>query len=322
CLKPKLHIFTLTSISLMMLACAGGYEHAEDSQQNSSATSDGVNLLQMANHLDEEILEIARSMKPGSQLAQQFAAGVISETRIPCPGGGERVRTVDNQGPPWFSTGDIYTTTFVECVQGNVLSNGSRFMSIDEITGQPYVTDQWSSTTTIARQNLVRTNLQTNLSSSADSRATTSIIATAIPATFGFFSYEQESVREWDLSQPNNGEISTNSGSATIRTTYDDTNTGAFTWWFEISAQSSIFGATSAKTLETLQGITNQAPESGRFEVIKTDLGGASEIHLATLIGNGLVLVESDLNGDGIIDSTTETSWNQLLIDPIIFQFF
>lgn len=289
--------------------------------QTSGARSQGsVNLLSVATGgvapsgapwqaKDTDVLGVAQARVP----VDGFSILAITETVTPCSGGGTATATVDNQPPPWFSQGDYYTTTYANCIRGTESINGARKFSVDTMVGQPYVDNTWSVATTMASQNLVRVNTVNGDTSSADGSATTTISAVGN-------AYTQASKGTWSRTHPNNGSQQLWAATFDMAYAWDDT-LATYTWTFKVATESSLFGNTAAESLTPLAGTINQAPETGKLKLTQAT-AGVTTITLITAQGGGNALVEVDNNADGTIDSSVVYRWTDLMIDPILYQFF
>lgn len=316
-------------ISLILFACADPEPLLTTAGTGSQVQN--INLLHLAGNesqaletpwvgQDQNLLDTIRNRTP-----QQFGgrmARVVTETQFPCSGGGLQTRTVNNQAPPWFSAGDVYTTTYQDCVLGATLINGARIFSVDSMTGQPYVDSTWETTTTMSRQGFSRTNTVTGNVSLAEGRVTTSLAGTQLATNPGWFAYVQTTSSEFSRQWDNNGATQTRSGSTQISYRWEDTPASAFEWEFDVSLSSSQFGDSAARTLSVLTGIRGQPPESGQLEISRTGIDGVTQRSLVTAIGAGNVRVETDIDNDGVIDTTQTMSWNQLVIEPLLYQIF
>ena len=313
---------------LFVSACADQKPVLNTSLQTNTQS---LNLLQLAGNdsqpletpwiaRDQDILDAAKNRTP-DKLGGPMAR-LVTETQIPCIGGGLQTRVVDNQAPPWFSTGDIYTTTYQDCLQGATLLNGSRVFSVDSMTGQPYVTPTWDTTTTMARQGFSRTNTVTGAVSLADGTRTTALVATQLPENINWFAYEQITSGSFSRQWENNGSTQTSTGSTSVTFRWDDSPGSGFEWEFDVSTSSSQFGDSAAVTIVPLTGTGSQPPESGQLALTQTSVDGIIKASLVTAVGGGNVLVETDVDNDGVVDTTQTISWNQLIIEPLIYQMF
>jgi len=323
-------ILVLFVLSSLFVGCGEGRQTMSHTEQlTQSAKADGVNILSLAssdsanlqtpwNAQDKNLIQTINLRSPN--LSPD--ARLVTETSFPCSGGGTITRTVDNQGPPWFSQGDTYTTTFTDCVQGNTQTNGVRTFSVDTLVGQPFIDPTWNMSTTMSRQNFVKLDLTTDLSSSADGSVTTSVDATQDANNPNWYSYVQTTTGNWNRTHPNNGTDVTSSGSVNVTFSFSDDPASRYSWDFDVMADSSQFGSTAAKTLTTLEGNNNMPPDTGKLSITKVDTAGQTTITYVTAQADGQVLVEVDVAGDGTIDSTNTTTWSQLVLEPLIFQFF
>lgn len=259
---------------------------------------------------DVDVLAAARSRVPGSQLV--LAAAVSTTT--PCPDGGTTTQTTDNQPPPWFSQGDVYTTTYANCVRGTTELNGEQSFSVDVMTGQPYVDADWSMATTVAWKNLTRTTVGGNDANTVDGTMTEKTTVTNTNT------YLQEFSGDSTRTRPNNGTTTTSTETYQISYGWDEV-TRAYTWDFSVVSTSPIFGDEDIKSVQTFNGVLGQSPESGQFELRKTDLAGAVSLVKVTAVGGGNVRVETDRDNDGVVDSVETTGWNQLILNSLLYRF-
>lgn len=258
---------------------------------------------------DVEVLNIARARVP----PDGFSILAITETVKPCLGGGNTTYVVDNQAPPWFSQGDTYTTTYTNCIQGSETINGSRKFSIDKMVGQPYVDPVWSVATTMASKNLVRVSTVSGDSTSADGSATTTLSSDNT-------AYKQASKGSWTRIHPNNGAQQQWSASFDVVYAWDET-AKTYTWDFNVSTTSSLFGNATAESLVQLAGTVDRSPETGKLKLTQ-HVADVTSITMITAQGAGNALLEIDSNGDGTFESSTVVPWSDLMIDPILYQFF
>jgi hypothetical protein len=318
--------------SQVSIADSSGAPAAQPETTNEPASV--VNMLSLASPggLDQTAPWNAQENGVLNSLQQSFAdtsggltARAVTETETACSGGGVQTRIVDNQDPPWYSAGDVFTTSYSDCVEGNTLTNGSRSYSVDEMTGQPYVTPSWSTTTTMAKTDFSQTNLINNMTTLLNSTDTVALTAEQVPNSPFAFTYTQTTTSTWDNTRPNNGVDTTSSGNVDVTYTWEDFSANPnprYTWDFVIDTQSSIFGDNRTESLETLSGPMYQAPDSGVVLMTKTDLNGNTTITRITAQSGGVAQVETDIDADGVFDSTSTQPWNQLMVDPILYQYF
>jgi len=279
------------------------------------ASSDGASLNSPWNAQEQDLLTLAKQL-PSNSDDIELALGAITEVQTPCVGGGVVTVTTDNQGPPWFSQGDSYTTTFVDCIRDNTTTNGARGFSVDVMVGEPYVDPEWTMKTTLFRENLTKVDILNDRVHLADGRS-----STEISAFNNNTAYTQITTEDWLRTQPNNGVESSDSGTRSVTYSWDDV-ARTYEWDFNVTKSSSIFGDMKAQTLATLTGTLDLQPEAGQFVITKTDVSGAERITTITALGEDMVQVEVDSDGDGVIDSTNEMLWTQLLIDPMLYSPF
>lgn len=257
---------------------------------------------------NNDLLRIAATRTPGSAVVQ----AAIIEVTTPCDGGGTVTDTQDNVPPPWYSEGDSYTTTYAACVVGDTQTDGSQSYSVDVLQGQPYIDVSWSSGTTIARD-LTRTNLVTGDVSYAIGSMSESL------TVVDNIQFTQVTAGESNRNWFNNGVEQVGVESYNVTYAWDE-NTQIFQWDFVVSSTNMALGDSSAQTVTTLTGTIGQPPEQGSFTTSKTSFGTTTTSTI-TAIGGGNVLVETDSDGNGVIDLTSETTWNQLILDAPLNQF-
>jgi len=280
------------------------------------ASSDGAALNSPWNAQEQEVLRLAKQL-PSNSGDIEFALGAITETATPCADGGVVTVTTDNQGPPWFSEGDHYTTTFTDCVRNNTMTNGARGFSVDVMVGEPYVDPEWTMTTTLFRENLTKVDILNERVHLADGRSSSEISASNNNTAF-----TQITTEDWLRTQPNNGGETSDSGTRSVTYSWDDV-AQTYAWDFNVTRNSTIFGNMEAATLSTLTGTLNLQPEAGQFAITTTDASGVvMSITTVTALANDTVRVEVDRGGDGVIDTSNEMLWTQLLIDPILYSPF
>ncbi|MDH5546667.1 MAG: hypothetical protein OEZ43_13820 [Gammaproteobacteria bacterium] len=257
---------------------------------------------------DRGLMRIAAARTPDSDIAK----GVVLETTTPCEGGGTLTDTQNNEPPPWYSQGDSYITTYSACVTGDTQVDGTRSYIVDVLTGQPYVDVSWSTGTTIARD--IR---RTDLISGQVSYAKGSM--SELMAVVDGVQYTQILAGSSDRNWFNNGQEQIGIEAYEVTYAWDET-TQLFEWDFKVQSNGPVTGESAAETVQTLRGTLGQPPESGQFRSAKTS-SGVTSVSTITAIGGGNVLVETDSDGDGIVDNTTETTWRLLLLDSPLNQF-
>ncbi|MDX1810334.1 MAG: hypothetical protein R3240_00180 [Gammaproteobacteria bacterium] len=272
----------------------------------------GVDVTQPWNAKDSSLINTIRS-----RAIDTVSTDAITETVTACSDGGNTRSIVDNQGPPWFSEGDVFTTVFEDCVQGNTLITGQRSYSVDVMQGQQFIDPEWSLTTAIDRD-IVNTNLVTDSINANKGTARTEVAVTNTTQ------YSQILSGNYESSRPNNGVQVDDTAEYMVTYQWDEAPDGFYTWNFELTTTSTnpVFPEkTVTKTLETLTAPNNQAPESGKIETSQTK-DGTTQITTITATGNAAVLVEVDVDGDGVVDSTSESTWQEVVLDPFLYQFF
>lgn len=316
---------------LLGLLSACGPDYSELREHEHPAGQGGVNVLSLAGGdlapleapwqaRDDQLLRITSNpdLHAGADDdVRDLAMAAITETVLPCSGGGTETLTQDNIDPPWFSAGDTFTTTFDQCLRGNTLYNGQRIFAVDDMVGMPYVDPQWSITTTISRVGFTRSNQLNGEVTLSEGSATTELTGSQVAGPFQV-EYLQRSFGGWNRSRPNQGTEVTSTSRFDITYGWDNSR---FTWEFDVSLSSSLFGDTEVVSLEVLSGQIGMPPDSGQFRATKS-VAAATSIQLVTVLGNGQVQVETDSDGDGVVDNVATMDWFQVMLEPILYQFF
>jgi hypothetical protein len=132
--------------------------------------------------------------------------------------------------------------------------------------------------------------------------------------------YLQEFSGDSTRTRLNNGAPTTSTETYQISYGWDEL-TRAYTWDFSVISSSAVFGDEDIKSVQTFKGVLGQSPESGQFELRKTDLTGAVSLVKVTAIGGGDVRVETDKDNDGVVDTVETTGWNQLILNSLLYRF-
>lgn len=203
-----------------------------------------------------------------------------------------------DEDPPGQSTGDSYSTVYDNCDQVTRSMNGFSSFTIDEQTGIPYQPGSaWTLTTTAATDlTLLYANgeqvIQADLTYStgtADGVVFTRSVNGTNSQSIMFDGIGNSSSGIYTISIDSN--ITTREYSKNI----DISRTGAF-------------GVRMTKTLQPLVGINGPA-DSGILQITTTNPAGQTSVATYTGLGGGAVLEEIDLDNDGVIDSSQETTW-------------
>ena len=257
---------------------------------------------------DTGLLNLLKSRQPQSEQV----LGAVVEVTVPCSGGGTQTDLTDNVAPPWFSEGDRYETIYSDCVVADTRTNGRRGFSVDIMTGQAYVDPNWTLATTISRD-LTRTNLLNNETTFAIGNASEQMTVSNITT------HEQLLSGNSNRSWINNGVEQVATEQYQVTYSWDETSL-VFSWDFDVASSSTLFGDSTAVSLQTLTGTMGLPPEAGKFQSSET-FNGVTSISTITATGGGAVTVELDSNGDGIVDSTTSSTWAELILNPALLPF-
>jgi len=238
----------------------------------------------------------------------------LTETVVPCAGGGTMTQIVDDVDPVGLSTGDTRSTVYANCARdaaGVNITNGSRGFTTDEVIGTPFIDATWVSRSTMFRNNFVRTNTASGNSRTTDGSTTTGI-----------------SITDNNLvSQQANGSGSTSRTNATTSTSsnYDfnldfnwDVTAQVYEIVFNVNVESTNTQSTGSTVVTNIPitGVLGQAPNAGQLTFQRLTDAVVVSIVTGTAQADGTVLVEVDNNADGVIDtSTVETDWSGVLFN-------
>jgi len=237
---------------------------------------------------------------------------VVSEQSYPCPGGGTMTVIRDDQGPPWPSQGDSYTTRFAACVQGAATLDGTRRFTFLEMTGQPYVDPDWRTVSEVVLEGFSSAGAWGTRTVDGQGRIT--------QESQGGTRFTRLSEGDWRALSDQNGQRRTTADRYRIDQRWDQA-AGTQRLEFDVSSRDSQFGDVRARTLTPLAGAVGGAPDSGRVEIVRTAPGGRVSTTWITALGGGQALVETDSDGDGVPDAQTETSWFSLGVERFLYVF-
>lgn len=228
------------------------------------------------------------------------ALAATTTTRV-CAGGGSVTTDTNDVDPVGPSTGDSLKVTFSNCVEGGRTLNGTVNSTVVTLTGTPGSGAFTLNTT----------------------RATDLTIATAAGATIK--SKATSSVNEASDGVKTTRNVKGNSavdvtGTATSSSTQDydiasttDAATNTFTQTASLKSTSTTGGGHEVATPTPISGTIGSAPSAGIITIKHTAADGSISLIKATIQTDGTVLVETDSNGDGVIDTTTTRSWFGLI---------
>jgi len=299
----------------------GGVSFSTTTNQNSTnSTSSNVsstldsNLGEFDSALNNSALDFVFVAPPSQTATTDSVVSplALSEVVTPCVGGGSMQRALDDVEPVGFSTGDTRTTSYLDCIRSagsNIILNGSRGFIANQIDGAPFVDLNWSMMTTTFQDNMSRADIASGVSRVINGSTTTGI------TVFGN-----------NVSQIASGSGSVirvdNTGSKISEHQFElqfdwDTATQAYRWMFNVSVtvnMNSVQSTIQAETGQIFTGVFGQAPVSGSLKVIHNSAGVMSSIMVLNAQPGGTVLIETDNNADGVVDSAViEPSWDNAL---------
>jgi len=272
----------------------------------SNVTLVDVNLNEFTNPLASNVDLVFVASGVGDKSSKSIGALAITETVTPCRGGGTTTRTVNDVDPVGFSTGDSRATLFTDCIQrtgGTAVINGTRSFTADLVSGVPFVDPVFAVKTTMAN-NIERVDAA-NASSFAENGTSTTNIDSTATATIHASSGQGSIVRTEATSSTN---VAYN---FSMDFTLDKT---AHTYTMQMDLSVDTTGVTNSgiavTTPITFEGTHGQSPTAGQLRVSKFTNSVMASMVMMTAQADGTVLVETDSNGDGVIDTTvTQPNW-------------
>lgn len=233
----------------------------------------------------------------GRSSSQMVTVQAVYTDPYVCSGGGSYAdawNDVDNDLTD--SAGDSYSTTYSNCVEAGITTNGAVSASLVSFSGSALGDYTMSGTFGFDNLSVSYTGLSFNMnggmSYSASRTGTNASATVSIPSLV--------------ITEP--------SGSATIANAtlqyLQDESTLAYSYSISATVSSTAAGGqVTVTTLTPFAGTGTGYPVSGSIRM--TGAAGSSVALTAT--GGGNVRLDVDGNGDGITDSTTNTTWPALV---------
>ena len=317
----------ITFLALLAAGCGGAgtdQNNHPNPSANSSLEKESAETTLAATSVQLETIALMTGSTSGDPTsfegtleAQQVAAfandvsgQAITTTTVFCGGnpavdnGNGSITTENNDvDPAGTSTGDTVTVTFADCNQFGRVIRGSRIYTVNTGTGTPgagaFTLDTTRSadiTSTSARG--VRTDVST-ASTKIDDTGTVLTVTSSGTST--------------GTSTPTGGVADTRTATFSADSTQDQTNQ-TFTRSFKSSSESTAGGTHSIETTTPLSGTINSAPTAGIIKITAQDPAtSVTRITTITALPGNLARIDVDQNGDGVIDSTIEASWNGII---------
>lgn len=216
--------------------------------------------------------------------------------------GNGSVTTVANDADPAGpSTGDSLTVTFTNCVEGGRTLNGSVNSTVVTLTGTP-----GSGTFTLNTTRATDLTIATAAGATITSKATSSV------------NEASDGVKTTRTVKGNSAIAVTGAATSSSTQEYDVSNTtdaaaNTFTQTASLKSTSTTDGGHEVTTPTPISGTIGAVPSAGVINIKHTAADGTISLIKATIQADGTVTVESDTNGDGVVDTTTTRSWFGLI---------
>lgn len=327
----------VSAVALILGGCGGGGGGTKDTSKNTvlppvNSTVDGINTSQTdaeiktAASLQLEAVALAIGSTSGdptsteglieAQQVAQFASGsigpfVVTTTTIFCgadpaadTGNGSIVTVRDDVDPPGTSTGDTVKVTFNDCNQFGRVISGSRTYTVVNATGTPgpgavfaLETTRSGDITTVSTR-----GTRVSVNTAAAKISSTGTVVTAANTGDGT-----------DTVTPVGGTPDVRTRTFSTDSTQDSSNQ-TFTRSFKSTSKSTTQGDQTVETITPLSGVIGAPPTAGVIKIsIVNPAANVNQITTITALPGGLVRIEVDNNGDGVIDSTVEVPWTGLI---------
>ncbi len=312
--QNRLFIFPLFALITSLVACGGNDDGEQEPLPNNQEIDTSTESLVNVTGDTTNAFDLGAFANTDVQRAFNFqdtVVGLATTTNVqycssPDPlnvdtGNGNVTFTHVDEDPPGRSTNDSHTTNYNNCQMGTRALNGSSSFTVVELVGVPFESaTAWTLTTTgttdltitfPTNERTVKSNYNFSSSTADGVQFTRSVRGTSektrtLNSVLRTSSSVFNVLRDWNVS------------------------TNAYTKEIDISRTGS-FGTRERKTLTPLAGVGGP-PETGVLQLTDTTLTGETSMTTYTALGGGNVLVEVDSNGDGVIDTTTETTWSAL----------
>ncbi|MBI3771363.1 MAG: hypothetical protein HY272_01460 [Gammaproteobacteria bacterium] len=244
---------------------------------------------------------VMKALAQKNQLTPNTARAVISLPVMNCPGGGTRNTGWDDKDTPDMGD-DIVTIIENNCIEDGVKTNGSVTIAFTSVTGDLTVGGAWSYAAKTTYSNFVWTEAGENTTMNGAAAITMSTSDNVL------FKFEFSALAGGDT-------FTISDSSDTIQlidfaiTGTDNDNTTEYIFALDGKMASvKLGGSVTAKTTAPFMGLGVNDPSSGVMV-----LTGANNTKITmTTIDSTNVRLETDSNGDGIVDDTKTVTWNSL----------
>lgn len=328
----------ISAVALILGGCGGGGDGTKSTDNNSalppvnSTVVDGVTTQQTDEQiktdasLQLEAVALALGSSSGdptsteslieAQQVAQFANGsigtfAVTTATIFCgadptadTGNGSIITVRDDVDPPGTSTGDTVKVTFTDCNQFGRMINGSRTYTVVNASGTPGPGAVFALETTRSADMTTVSTRGTRLSvnTAAAKISSTGTVVTATNSGDGT-----------DTMTLVGGTPDSNARTFSAESTHDSSNQ-TFTRSFKSTSKSTTQGDQTVETITPLSGVAGAPPTAGVIKIsIVNPTANVNRITTVTALPGGLVKIEVDNNGDGVIDSTVEVPWSGLI---------
>jgi len=301
-------ILLLAVLSPVLLLTACTFEVAE--RESTPAISEQDEVLVSLAELTQQDMDTILAL-PDKAAEFAAAATTVHFCSSPDPlnvdAGNGSVTYINNDiDPPGRSTGDNVETIYANCTHsvlltGEVVIDGSIRYVVNDLHGAPAQTDVWNIDTTATANLTVSTPLASRTTTSnfnLQYGSTDGVVVTR--AIKGDASYVQSIAgMQSEISRVYDAVYTEDKASQTYESRFD------------VTRENAGIGSKRYATTPALSGPVGQPPESGAMTVTEA-IAGVTSIVTITALGTGNVQVDTDSNGDGVIDQTEQTTWSDI----------
>lgn len=270
-------------------------------QSQTDSALDALSSGSSTNPLKQVALARQQAAKRAIQAAKSGLQVSASDT-LPCTVSGSVTITVNvaNLSAPLQSAGDSVGASFNACVEAaGIVIGGSLGISVVSVTATTSVWDVQANNLSITIGNHVWRESGTTRLTTDDSTAGVSKMTTTSARSTHFLSVDGQQRASYSVL---NSTLTSeqNDTTGTVSATANFTASGTFNGLGDVSYK--------VETLAPLQGpVDADHPISGTLKVT-----GAGNATVTLLLGEASVRVVADYNGDGVADSDTTRTWEDI----------
>ena len=301
--QPRVAISATTEPRVTAQALDSVLQSQADSALGALSTGAGTNALKQAGLAGQQAAkQTAKQVISRAIQAAKSSVQVSASDTVPCTVSGSIGITVNvaNLSAPLETAGDSFVASFNSCVEVlGIAIDGSIRVGVVSFTTTASVWDVQATNLSVTLGNSVWRESGSTRIVTDDSTAGVSKVTSTSARTSYFRSVDGQQRASYSmLNSTLTSEL--NVATATVSTTANFTASGTFTGLGDVSYK--------VETLVPLQGPVDAAhPTSGSLKIT-----GAGNGTVTLVLGVTSVQVMADYNGDGVIDSNTTRTWEDI----------